>query len=64
MLNGLWSADAIERQLAHVENNDVPRAYARGEHWDERVKMMAWWAEYLDRLKPVGKIVPMDRKNA
>jgi hypothetical protein len=29
MLNesGLWSADAIERQLAHVENNDVRRAY-------------------------------------
>ena len=46
-----WSADAIERQLAHVENNDVRRAYARGEHWDERVKMMVWWADYLDRLK-------------
>jgi integrase len=53
MLNesGKWSADAIERQLAHIEGNEVRRAYARGEHWDERVKMMTWWADYLDRLR-------------
>src|SRR5690606_34680616 len=37
---GKWHPDAIERQLAHVESNDVRRAYARGTHWDERVKMM------------------------
>lgn len=30
--SGKWSADAVERQLAHVENNNVRRAYARGEH--------------------------------
>ena len=47
----LWNADAIERQLAHVENNDVRRAYARGEHWDERVRMMSWWADHVDDLK-------------
>jgi integrase len=54
--SGKWSADAIERQLAHIENNDVRRAYARGEHWDERVKMMIWWADYLDRLKASSPI--------
>jgi integrase len=48
---GKWHPDAIERQLAHIENNDVRRAYARGEHWDERIKMMQWWADYLDELK-------------
>jgi len=46
--SGLWSPDAIERQLAHVESNDVRRAYARGEHWDERARMMVWWADQLD----------------
>lgn len=66
MLNesGLWSADAIERQLAHVENNNVRRAYARGQNWDERVKMMAWWADYLDQLRNAGQLVPMERKFA
>jgi integrase len=56
--SGLWNADAIERQLAHIENNDVRRAYLRGEHWDERVRMMTWWANYLDQLREGGKVVP------
>jgi integrase len=62
--SGRWSADAIERELGHVEGNEVRRAYARGEHWDERVKMMAWWADHLDQLKIVGQILPLDRKSA
>ncbi len=52
MLNesGLWSADAIERQLAHVDNDSVRRAYACAEFWDERVRMMSWWANCLHEL--------------
>lgn len=49
--SGEWHPDAIERQLAHVESDDVRRAYARAEFWDERVRMMQWWADYLDELK-------------
>lgn len=49
--SGLWHPDAIERALAHVESNDVRRAYARGEHWDERVRMAAWWADHCDALR-------------
>lgn len=29
---GEWNPDAIERQLAHVDTNQVRRAYARGEY--------------------------------
>lgn len=53
--SGKWHPDAIERQLGHVESNDVRRAYARGEHWDERVKMMKFWSRYLVQLKTGGK---------
>jgi hypothetical protein len=28
----LWNADAIERQPAHVETNDVGRAYPYSDH--------------------------------
>ena len=49
--SGLWNPDAIERALAHLESNEVRRAYARGEHWDERVRMAEWWAGYLDELR-------------
>lgn len=54
---GKWNPDAIERQLAHVEANAVRRAYARGEHWDERVEMMQWWADHLDTLRVGGEVV-------
>ncbi len=49
--SGFWNPDAIERQLAHIEANAVRRAYARGEHWEERVRMMEWWAGYLAELR-------------
>ncbi len=48
--SGLWNPDAIERALAHVEKNELRRAYARGEHWDERVKLAEWWAGFLMEL--------------
>jgi integrase len=48
--SGLWNPDAIERALAHVEKNEVRRAYARGEHWEERVRLADWWAGYLDNV--------------
>jgi len=59
----MWHPDAIERQLAHVEANEVRRAYARGDHWDERVRMMQWWADYMDELRG-GSVVPFPRKTA
>lgn len=54
---GQWNPDAIERQLAHVDTNQVRRAYARGEYWDERVLMMQHWSDYLDELRDGGKIL-------
>jgi len=54
---GKWHPDAIERQLAHVESNDVRRAYARGTHWDERVRMMRHWSNYLDGLQVGGRVL-------
>lgn len=54
---GKWHPDAIERQLGHVEGNDVRRAYARGEHWAERVRMMETWSEYLEALRVGAKII-------
>lgn len=49
--SNLWNPDAIERALAHVDGNDVRRAYDRSEHWEERVKMANWWAETVHNLK-------------
>lgn len=46
--SGLWSRDAIERQLAHRETDRVREAYMRAEFLDERRRMMAWWSDYLE----------------
>ena len=54
---GKWHPDAIERQLAHVEGNGVRRAYARGEHWEERVRMMQFWSDQLDEMRSSGKVL-------
>lgn len=64
MLNecGLWNADAIERQLAHVDNDNVRRAYHRAEYWDERVKMMSYWADRCDVMRRGGEIIPLIRE--
>ncbi|MEG3147691.1 tyrosine-type recombinase/integrase [Sphingomonas sp. RT2P30] len=54
---GLWHPDAIERQLAHCDNNAVRRAYTRGEYWDERVRMMQHWSNHLDFLRDGAKVL-------
>ena len=51
--------DAIERQLAHKEPNKTRGAYDRSQHWEERVRMMQVWADYLDTLRAGGNVVPL-----
>ena len=47
--SGLWSRDAVERQMSHMERNSVRAAYIhKAEHLDERRLMLQWWAEFLD----------------
>ncbi|MEM1149956.1 MAG: integrase arm-type DNA-binding domain-containing protein [Pseudomonadota bacterium] len=53
--SGLWSVDAIERSLAHLDANEVRRAYARGDYWDERRRLAAWWAGELSAMKEEAK---------
>lgn len=55
--SGKWNPDAIERQLGHAEIDQVRKAYARGEHWDERVRMMESWSDYLDQLRDGATIL-------
>jgi integrase len=61
MLNecGLWHADAIERQLAHVDNDSVRRAYARADFWEERFRIMEWWAERCGEMQAGGIVIPL-----
>ncbi len=47
--SGMWSKDAVERQMSHQERNSVRAAYIhKAEHIEERRLMVQWWADYLD----------------
>lgn len=42
-----FDPDLIETALAHVEKNEVRRAYNRAEYIDRRREMMEWWSECI-----------------
>ena len=47
--SGMWSRDAVERQMSHQERNGVRAAYVhKAEFIEERRLMIQWWADYLD----------------
>lgn len=55
-----FSADWIERQLAHIEPNAVRRTYNHAEHLAGRSEMMQQWADMLDTWgKSENKITPI-----
>lgn len=60
-----FNRDWIERQLAHIERNDVRAAYNAAEWMDGRREMLDWWSDYLDAcqrapdaLKNAAEIAP------
>jgi integrase len=55
-----WNRDAIERQLAHGERNNIRAAYNYAEYLPERRKMMQHWADYLDELKNNSEVKKSD----
>lgn len=56
--SGLWSKDAIERQMSHKERNGVRAAYVhKAEHLEARMEMMQWWSDYLDENRG-GYVAP------
>jgi integrase len=58
----LFNRDWIERQLAHVERNEVRRAYNAAEWMPDRRRMMQWWADHITALAlESDKIVPLSR---
>ena len=58
--SGLWSRDAVERQMSHMERNSVRAAYIhKAEHLDERRLMLQWWADFLD-VNREGVVSPFD----
>lgn len=41
--------DVIETALAHVDKNEVRRAYNRSDYLEQRRPMMQWWADFIEK---------------
>lgn len=54
----MWDADWIERQLAHVEQDEVRGAYNAAEWIGPRRRMMQWWADWLEQQEEAGRNLP------
>jgi len=50
-----FDADVIESALAHVDKNEVRRAYNRAEYLERRRKLMYWWSEHIEQAQ-TGKL--------
>jgi integrase len=53
-----WNRDAIERQLAHAERDNVRAAYNYAEFLPKRNEMMQWWGDHLDALREGAQVRP------
>jgi integrase len=49
-----FNPDVIEAALAHLDQDDVRRAYNRARYWKERTKLMQDWANLLDEFKALS----------
>ena len=50
-----FDGDVIEAALAHVDKNEVRRAYNRAEYIKRRSKLMFWWSEHIEQAQ-TGKL--------
>jgi integrase len=59
---GGFDRDVVELALDHIHDNDVVRAYDRGERLEQRIKLMAWWDAELTRAERGADVVPIGKK--
>lgn len=54
----------IEAQLAHAVRDALGRAYNRTQYLEQRREMMARWADFLDRMRIGGEVIPLKDRAA
>lgn len=57
-----FARDVVELALDHAHDNDVARAYDRGERFNQRVELYNWWGTQLAAAQRGGKVIPLPDK--
>ena len=58
-----FARDVVELALDHAHDNEVARAYDRGERFTERVRLFNWWGEHLAAAQQGAKIIRLPSKS-
>lgn len=62
--SGKWRPDVIEAALAHVQGDQVRKAYNRAEYEKERRALMQWWADQIDTWRSGAKVLRIKTSRA
>lgn len=58
-----FNPDAIERQLAHIDDNKIRAVYNRADYMDERAEMMQQYSEFIREQHNLAKECLSNHKN-
>jgi len=56
-----FDREVVELMLDHVHDNDVARAYDRGERLEKRIQLARWWCDELIRAQRGADVLPIGR---
>ncbi|MRV74066.1 tyrosine-type recombinase/integrase [Duganella sp. FT92W] len=54
-----YQRDVVELALDHVHDNEVARAYDRGERFSQRIALYDWWGQQLSAAQSGARIIPL-----
>jgi integrase len=54
-----FARDVVELALDHSHDNEVVRAYDRGERFTQRVELFNWWGMQLAAAQRGAKVIPL-----
>jgi integrase len=54
-----FARDVVELALDHAHDNQVARAYDRGERFTQRVELFDWWGEQLTKAQRGAKVIAL-----
>jgi integrase len=57
-----FAREVVELALDHAHDNEVARAYDRGERFSQRVELFNWWGAQLLSAQQGAKIIPLNQK--
>ncbi|MBA5605390.1 integrase arm-type DNA-binding domain-containing protein [Duganella sp. FT3S] len=56
-----FERDVVELALDHAHDDEVARAYDRGERFSQRIELFNWWGSQLAKAQAGGKILPLNK---